>query len=431
MALHRRDFLKLSALAGLSISGCGTIGGTASSKNLNARVVIVGGGIGGVTAAKYLRRFAPNLQITLIEPSTEYVTCPVSNWVIGGMRDIKSITQKYDALRTRHGVTVVHDRVTQIDVDTKVVTTASGAKFNYDRLIASPGIEMKWDSIEGYNEAASEIVPHAWKAGAQTLLLRKQLEAMKDGGVVMIAVPANPFRCPPGPYERASLIANYLKQHKPKSKLVILDAKDNFSKQPLFVQGWKELYGYDTPNSLIKWVPAAEDGKVTAVDVKRKVLRTEFGSHQADVLNVIPPQQAGLIARQTGLSNDSGWCPVNAVTWESKIHPNIHVIGDASIAGKMPKSAFSANSQAKACAAAVVSLLQGDDPEASKYVNTCYSLLSPKQGISVAMVYQVNDDGVIDEIAGAGGVSPATGNKQLEAMFAENWYDNIMTDVFA
>jgi sulfide dehydrogenase [flavocytochrome c] flavoprotein subunit len=430
MALHRRDFLKLSALAGFSLSSFRAISET-TANNLNARVVIVGGGIGGVTAAKYLRRFAPNLQVTLIEPSTEYVTCPVSNWVIGGTRDIQSITQKYDALHTRHGVKVVHDWVTQIDVEAKVVTTKSGAKFNYDRLIVSPGIEMKWDSIEGYNEAASEIIPHAWKAGAQTLLLRKQLEAMKDGCVVMIAVPANPFRCPPGPYERASLIANYLKQYKPKSKLIILDAKDNFSKQALFIQGWKDLYGYDTPNSLIKWVPAAEDGKVTAVDVKRKTLRTEFGTHQADVLNVIPPQQAGLIARQTGLSNESGWCPVNAVTWESKIHPNVHVIGDASIAGKMPKSAFSANSQAKVCAAAVVSLLQGDDPATSKYVNTCYSLLSPKQGISVAMVYQINDDGVIDEIAGAGGVSPATGNRQLEAVFAANWYDNIMADIFA
>jgi sulfide dehydrogenase [flavocytochrome c] flavoprotein subunit len=430
MTMHRRDFLKLSAFAGLSVAGCGSAS-ILSTKGLNARVVVIGGGIGGVTVAKYLRKFAPDLQVTLIEPNTQYITCPVSNWVIGGLKDMRAITQKYDTLRTRYGVKIIHDTVTQIDNDTKSVITKSGTKIPYDRLIVSPGIEIKWDSIAGYDEAASQLVPHAWKAGSQTELLRKQLTDMKDGGVVTIAVPANPFRCPPGPYERASLIAHYLKQYKPKSKLIILDAKDNFSKQALFIQGWKELYGYGTSNSLIKWVPASEDGKVTAVDVKNKLLKTEFGEHKADVLNVIPPQQAGFIARHAGLSDATGWCPVHPLTWESKLHPNIHVIGDASIAGKMPKSAFSANSQAKACAVAVISLLAGQEPSATKFVNTCYSLISPQYGISVAMVYQINAEGTIDEIAGAGGVSPATGNKQLEAIYAENWYSNIMEDIFA
>jgi NADPH-dependent 2,4-dienoyl-CoA reductase/sulfur reductase-like enzyme len=270
-------------------------------------------------------------------------------------------------------------------------------------------------------------MPHAWKAGEQTLLLRSQLESMEDGGTVVISAPANPFRCPPGPYERASLIAHYLKTKKPKSKVVILDAKDAFSKQRLFQNAWKELY----PDH-IEWVSLSKGGKVNAVDGATKTLKTDFGDHKADVANVIPPQRAAAIAQSAGVADRSGWCPVDAVTFESKLVPNIHVIGDAAIMGGMPKSAFSANAQAKACAVAVAALLAGRTPAEPRLINTCYSLISPDYGITVAGVYKPAN-GVLADIEGAGGVSPIDApreNRALEAQFAESWFKTITGEVF-
>jgi NADPH-dependent 2,4-dienoyl-CoA reductase/sulfur reductase-like enzyme len=307
------------------------------------------------------------------------------------------------------------------------VTLANGTRLPYDRLVMAPGIDLRFDGLPGYTEAAAAIMPHAWKAGEQTLLLRRQLESMEDGGTVFIVAPANPFRCPPGPYERASLIAFYLKTKKPKSKVIILDAKDAFSKQRLFQNAWKELY----PDHL-EWVSLSQGGKVNSVDPATKTLVTDFTSHKATVANVIPPQRAGAIAQSAGVADRSGWCPIDPVTFESKLVPNIHVVGDAGIMGGMPKSAFSANAQAKACAVAVATLLRGEKPAEPRLINTCYSLVAPDYGITVAGVYKPTD-GLLADIPGAGGVSPADAPRSaraLEAQFAEGWFKTITGEVF-
>jgi NADPH-dependent 2,4-dienoyl-CoA reductase/sulfur reductase-like enzyme len=281
--------------------------------------------------------------------------------------------------------------------------------------------------LSGYGEAAAEKMPHAWKAGPQTLLLRRQLEAMRDGGIVAIAVPANPYRCPPGPYERASLIAHYLKTNKPKSKLLILDAKDAFSKQKLFQNGWAALYP-----DLIEWVALSAGGKVTAADAAAMTLTTDFATHKADVANVIPAQKAGWIAELAGVADRTGWCPIDPVSFASTLQPNIHVIGDAAIAGAMPKSAFAANAQAKVCAAAVAVLLAGGTPIPSKLINTCYSLVAPDYGISVAGVYHPVDGRLVD-VEGAGGVSPRDAPAEaraFEASLAAGWFRTITGEIF-
>jgi NADPH-dependent 2,4-dienoyl-CoA reductase/sulfur reductase-like enzyme len=292
--------------------------------------------------------------------------------------------------------------------------------------VLAPGIDIRWDGLPGYDEAAAEAMPHAWKAGAQTLLLRRQLEATEDGGVVLMSAPANPFRCPPGPYERASLIAYYLKTRKPRSKLIVLDAKDQFSKQRLFQAAWKELY----PDHL-EWVGLSQGGKVTSVEPGAMTLVTEFGSHKGAVVNVIPPQKAGRIAEAAGVADRTGWCPVDPVTFESRLVPNIHLVGDAIIAGGMPKSAFSANAQAKVCAAAVAKLLAGEPPSEPRLINTCYSVVAPGYGISVADVYRpVN--GVLTAVPG-GGLSPADAPASFraqEALFADGWFNTITAEVF-
>jgi len=306
------------------------------------------------------------------------------------------------------------------------VTLADGNRLAYDRLVLAPGIDIRWDGLPGYDEAAANVMPHAWKAGEQTLLLRRQLESMEDGGLVVISAPANPFRCPPGPYERASLIAYYLKSKKPKSKLILLDAKDAFSKQRLFQNAWKELY----PN--LEWVSLSSGGKVTAVEPASKTVVTDFSRHQAAVANIIPPQKAARVADLAQVADRSGWCPVDAMTFESKQQPNIHVIGDAAIMGAMPKSAFSANAQAKVCAAAVAKLLAGQKPEEPRLINTCYSVVAPDYGITVAGVYRPKD-GVLSDIEGAGGVSPIdapAATRAAEASYADGWFKTITTEVF-
>ncbi len=400
----------------------------------NKQVVVIGGGAGGATAAKYLRMLDASIDVTLIEQNEFYYTCFMSNEVVGGERTLDSIKFNYKGLEKR-GIKVVKAKVTGIDADKKVVTVDGGQTFGYDRLIVSPGVEMKWGAIAGYDEAASEIMPHAWKAGPQTTLLRKQLEAMKDGGTVIVTAPAEPFRCPPGPYERASLIASYLKEHKPKSKVIILDAKDKFSKQDLFMQAWKQLYGYGTDKSLIEWRSVADQGKVVRVDAKAMAVYSGDmeDEHKADVINVIPPQTAGKIAIDAGLANEAGWCPVDRKTFESKQRKEIHVIGDASDASKMPKSAYSANTQAKVCAAAVVAALQGKDMIEPAYSNTCYSIVGKDYGISVAAVYRLGADGVINSVEGSGGVSPkdATAeHRKREVAYAHSWFNNITDDMF-
>ncbi len=424
--MNRRNFLKLTGVAGAS-AVLGGFAGRASADNAKARVIVVGGGFGGATCAKYLRRGDASLQVTLIEPNAKFVTCPFSNYVLGGFRTMDSITQSYGVLSGKHGVNVVHDTVTAIDPAAKKVTLKGGNSLPYDRLVVAPGIDFKWGAIPGYDEAAAEIMPHAWKAGPQTVLLRKQLEAMPDGGVFILVAPANPFRCPPGPYERASMAAHYMKTHKPKSKVLILDAKDDFSKKGLFTAAWDKLYP-----GMIEWVPGAKGGKVRGVDTKNMIVDGELDKHKGAVVNVIPPQTAGSIALKSGLANEAGWCPVDPNTFESKMHPGIHVIGDASIAGDLPKSGFAANSEAKMCAAAIVAMLRGEQAVFGSFINTCYSLLTPEYGISVAGVYRITDQG-IKSVPGSGGVSPKDANDEFrrdEAKYARGWYDSITADIW-
>jgi NADPH-dependent 2,4-dienoyl-CoA reductase/sulfur reductase-like enzyme len=389
-----------------------------------ARVVVVGGGFAGATCARALRR--AGLEVTLVEPNPTYTACPMSNAVIAGLRDLAGQRFGYDGLR-REGVTVVRQVAAEVDAAGRRVVLADGAVLGYDRLVLAPGIELRFDALPGYDEAAAERMPHAWQAGPQTALLRQRLEAMEDGGLVAIAVPASPYRCPPGPYERASLIAHYLKTRKPRSKLLVLDAKDSFSKQKLFEAAWRELYP-----GLLEWVPQSGGGAVTAVDAAAGNLVTDFETHAASVANVIPPQWAGRIARLAGATDRTGWCPIDPVGFESRLLPGVHVIGDAAIAGAMPKSAFAANAQAKACALAVAALLQGVAPPGPKLVNTCYSLVAPGYGISVAGVYAPMN-GLLADVPGAGGTSPLDASpkvRALEAAYAEDWFATVTGEVF-
>ncbi len=417
----RRQFLKtagaLGAVSTVPMIGCGAA----------PKVVVIGGGFGGATAAKYVKWFGPEIDVTLIEPNKTYTTCPFSNLVLGGVRSLASITHDFVPMAEDHGVHVVQDLVVAVEHRKKMVKTQGGKTLAYDHLIVSPGIDFRFETIEGYDATVAETIPHAWKAGPQTALLRKQLEAMKDGGTVIIAPPPNPFRCPPGPYERASMIAHYLKRHKPKSKILILDAKDKFSKKGLFTEGWKSQYP-----GLIEWVPASKDGRVLRVDAKAMTVHTEFESHKGDVINIIPAQTAGKIAHTAALTNQFGWCPVKFDTFESTILDNIHVLGDASIATKMPKSGNAANTQAKVCAAAVVAVLRGETPSVPTTSNTCYSLITPNYGISVTAVYRVSAKGYTP-VAGAGGLSPmGEGAKfhELEARYARGWYANTAKDIW-
>jgi sulfide dehydrogenase [flavocytochrome c] flavoprotein chain len=415
----RREFLKQAA-AGASLA---MLPLPAIGQGAGGRAVVIGGGFAGATCARFIKRLDPRINVTLIEANPTFIACPLSNSVITGLRDLKAQEFGYDKLAGDQ-VTVHLAPASAVDGEARAVTLSNGARHFYDRLVLAPGIDIRWDGLPGYTVTAAERMPHAWKAGEQTLLLRRQLEAMADGGTVVISAPANPFRCPPGPYERASLIAYYLKTNKPKSKLIVLDAKDTFSKQRLFQNAWKELY----PN--LEWIPASSGGKVISVDVGAMTLITDFGRHKADVANVIPPQKAGRIAELAGAADRSGWCPIDPVTFESKLQPNVHVIGDASIAGAMPKSAFAANAQAKVCAAAVAKLLAGGTPDRPKLINTCYSLVAPDYGISVAGVY-APADGELKEVAG--GVSPVdapSSTRALEAKFANGWFKTITEEVF-
>jgi sulfide dehydrogenase [flavocytochrome c] flavoprotein subunit len=418
----RRTFAKLAGSATLV-----TLAGACATAQTRPKVVVVGGGFGGATAARYLRVLDPGLDVTLIEPSREYLTCPFSNLVLGGVIQMPALRHTYDGL-VKAGVNVVHDSARAIDAGRKIVTLAGGGTLPYDRLIVSPGVDFRWDATPGYSEAAAERIPHAWKAGPQTALLRRQLEAMEDGGLVIMSVPAAPFRCPPGPYERAGMIAHHLKARKPRSKLLILDSNDSFSKQGLFMEGWNKLYP-----GMIEWVKVSNDGKVARVDVGAMTLESEFGKkHKGAVINFIPAQRAGAIAQSAGLADRSGWCPVNQATFESTQVPGIYVVGDASIAGPMPKSGFSANSQGKIAASAVIASLRGRPPSAPSLANTCYSYVGPDYAISIAAVYRVVD-GKLAAVEGAGGISPANTAPEFryqEARYAEGWYASISADTW-
>jgi len=428
MKITRRGFVKAAGAA----TAVGLIGAPHIALGSSKKVVVVGGGTGGATAAKYLKRADPSIDVTLIEANKDYYTCYMSNEVLSGERDMNSIRFGYSGL-SGHGINVVHDMVTGIDGEKKVVKTKSGKSYAFDRCIVSPGVDYKWETVEGYSaEVAETTVPHAWKAGPQTELLRKQLEAMKDGGTVVICAPPNPFRCPPGPYERASQIAMYLQAHKPKSKVLILDAKDKFSKQGLFMQAWKLFYGYGTDKAMITWKSGAEGGIIESVDPKTLTVQGEVEETKADVLNIIPAQKAGAVAFASDLTNDGGWCPVDLGTFESTLVPGVHVIGDASAAKGMPKSGYAANSQAKVCAAAVAAMLNGKEAPTPSYVNTCYSVAAEHWGFSVAAVYRLAEDRKkINKVSG--GLTPMDASHDAharEVLYAHSWFNNITSDIF-
>src|SRR5450432_3077218 len=318
-----------------------------------ARVVVIGGGFGGASGARALRRIDPKLEVTLIEPNRIFTACPFSNEVIAGLRDIEAQQFSYDRI-IAEGATVIAQAAVKIEPQTRVVGLADGQSLSYDRLVLAPGIDIRFDALSGYDEEAAARMPHAWKAGEQTLLLRRQIEAMDDGGLVALAVPANPSRCPPAPYERASLIAHYLKARKPRCKILILDAKDAFPQQRLFENAWAKLYP-----GMIERVSLSQGGRVVSVDPATNTIVTDFGNYNAEVANVIPPQKAGRIADLAGAVDNTGWCPIDPMTFASKLVPDIHVIGDACFGGVIPKSASAANAQGKACAEAVAQLVAG------------------------------------------------------------------------
>ncbi len=420
--LTRRQFFSLAG----SLPFVRPLTGRARATTL-ARVVVVGGGFGGATCAKYLRLADPSLKVTLVTPQPQFITCPFSNAALVGLRSLASLTYTYQQLREGYGVQIVHAQAQELDPTTRRLTLSDGTTLTYDKLVLSPGVELRWDAIEGYDAEASAVFPHAWRAGSQTLLLRHQLEAMQDGGLVVMSAPETPYRCPPGPYERASLIAHYLRTHKPKSKVLLLDAKDSFTKDGLFLAAWERLYP-----GLLEWVPGAQGGRVTQVDTRTGIVHTEFDEYKPAVANIIAPQRAAAIARAGGLDAGTGWCPVYGGTFESRVHPNIHIIGDAAIASPMPKSAFSANTQAKVCAAAIVALLRGEPVAPPALMNTCYSLVAPGYGISISAVYAVEND-TIQVVPGSSGTSPLDApetTRSLEAAYARSWYASITADTF-
>jgi len=387
-------------------------------------VVVIGGGFGGASCARALRRIDPKLGITLVEPNRSFSACPFSNEVIAGLRSQDRQQFTYDRIAAE-GVAVVAQAAIRIDPQSRTVGLADGGTLAYDRLVLAPGIDFRFDALPGYDEAASTRMPHAWKAGAQTMLLRRQLEAMDDGGVVVLAVPAAPLRCPPAPYERASLIAHYLKARKPRSKIIILDAKDGFSQQRLFESAWKELYP-----GMIERIALSQGGRVTSVDPSTNTIVTDFGDYVAGVANVIPPQKAGRIAEIAGAADHTGWCPIDPVSFASKLVPNIHVIGDACIAGQIPKSASAAHAQASACAAAVANLIAGKSPEMPRLNGACYNTVAPGYAFSLSGIYQPRDGQFIEVESTTSPVDAPRDVREREARDAENWFRTITVDAF-
>ena len=418
--MRRRGFLR-----GAASAPAAALLGTPAIAQAAPRVVVVGGGFAGATCAS--RLVAAGIATTLVEPAASYLACPFSNLVVAGLRDLEEQRFGFDGLRAA-GVAVATQSATVVDPLARRVALSDGIVLAYDRLVLAPGIEVRLDALPGYDAAATEAMPHAWRAGPQTSLLRAQLEAMEDGGVVAMSIPANPYRCPPGPYERASLVAHYLSTRKPRSRLLLLDAKDGFSKQRLFERAWSELYP-----GIVEWVPLSRGGRVIEVQARERVLVTEFERHRVDVANVIPPQRAAPVAREAGVADRSGWCPVDPASFESRLQPGIHVIGDAAVMGAMPKSAFAANAQAKACADAIGALLAGRAPAEPRLINTCYSLVAPGTGISVAGVYRPAANGLLAEIPGSGGTSPLDAppeDRRLEASHAEAWFAAIAAETY-
>lgn len=419
----RRDFIKLvgAGAAGAALSGCAT---TPEVKKPIARVIVIGGGFGGATAARYIRAWGGGaIEVFLVERNTQFVSCPLSNLVLGGSRRIEDLTHGYGKLRNE-GVVVLNDEVRSIDPGKKRISMTKIADLSYDRLVVAPGIDFMYEQIAGYDAEAQKTVLHAWKAGPETVALRRQLEAMKAGGVVVLSIPKAPYRCPPGPYERVSQIASYLKQAKPRSKILVLDGNEDIvSKKGLFLAAWNDLY-----KGIIEYKP---NNEVKEVAAKIGSVKTDFDTFKGDVLNVIPPQRAGNIAAQAKLiTTNNRWCDIDWLTMESKAVPGIHVIGDATLsAAAMPKSGSMANNHAKIAAGAIVAQLTGQPLNPQPVIsNTCYSYVSDKEAMHVTSVHRYDPEKkTLLPVAGAGGLS--TQRNELEKGYADAWARNIWADM--
>ena len=391
----------------------------------NPKVVVIGGGAGGGTAARYIAKDSKGaIDVTLIEPSKTYYTCFFSNLYLGGFRDYGSIGHTYERMASQ-GVNVVHDWAEAVDRDKKLVQLASGAQVPYDRLVVSPGIDMKYESVPGYSVEAQSKMPHAWKSGTQVQVLKAMVENMKEGGTFVMVPPPNPFRCPPGPYERISMIAHLLKQKNPKAKIIVLDPKEKFSKQALFEEAWQNHYA-----DMIDWVPASISGGVQMVDASAMTIKTDGETIKADAASIVPAQTAGRIAHKAGLTNDKGWCPIVPATMQSTMDENIHVLGDASVASAMPKSGFSANSQAKVVAMAVRGELTKSRVFPARFANTCWSLVATDDGIKVGAAYKAGAEKieVTNKFISKTGEDAALRKQTYEE--SVGWYDGISKDIF-
>jgi NADPH-dependent 2,4-dienoyl-CoA reductase/sulfur reductase-like enzyme len=417
VTINRRDFLKFSAT---SLATLPLISFAASKSK--PHVVVIGGGYAGAVAAKYLRLWSRgNVQVTVIEPYTQFISCPLSNLVLGGSKTIHDLTFGYDAIKNSHGINWIKDEVNAIDADARLVRMKRG-QLSFDRVIIAPGIDFMYEQLPMLQSTeAQHVIPHAWKAGPQTVNLRLQLEAMVDGGVFVISIPKAPYRCPPGPYERVCQVAHYLKSTKPASKIIVLDANPEIvSKKDLFTKVWAETYA-----GMIDYRP---NSSLVDVDLKRRSVTTEFEALGADVLNVIPPQRAGKVAQVAGVANvDKRWCEVDFLSYESRLIPNIHIIGD-SVSAALPKSAHMATSQARICANAIISLFNQVQPDPEPvFANTCYSFINDKMAMHVANVYRYDAVKKMMIPAEGGGVSDFP--SELEGDYAQAWAKNIWSDV--
>jgi sulfide dehydrogenase [flavocytochrome c] flavoprotein chain len=421
--LTRRHF---AALAGASLSAPLFAPYALGQAKAKPKLVVIGGGPGGGTVANYVAKESKGaIDVTLIEPQKNFTTCFFSNLYVGGFRDFKSITHNYDKVK-KNGVKIITQMAASIDRDKKQVVLANGQRVPYDRLVVSPGIDLKFDSVPGYSEAAAQQMPHAWKPGAQTQLLVAKLNAVKDGDTIVMIAPPNPYRCPPGPYERVSMFAHVLKKkgHK-KSKIVIIDPKPNFSKQALFMEGWEKHYP-----GMVEWQDPKMHGGVKSLDPKTGEIKTDLGSYKAALANVIPAQMAGKIARDASLADQSGFCPIDPENMKSKMDPNIFVVGDACIPGDMPKSAFSANSQAKVAAMIIRSELEQARAFPARYTNTCWSLIAPDDDVKVGGAYEPGEGKLKASSTFVSQKGEAADLRKQNYKESIDWYNGIVADIF-
>ncbi len=420
--LNRRQF---STMLGATTAAA-AIGMPYVAHAARPKVVVIGGGAGGGTAAKYIARDSKGaIDVLLIEPSKRYYTCFFSNLYLGGFRKYSSIGHSYDVMTSKHGVGVIHDWAIGVDRNARTVQLSSGAKVSYDRLVVSPGIDLKYDSVPGYSVEASARVPHAWKSGTQVQLLKSLVENMRQGGTFVMVPPPNPFRCPPGPYERISMIAHLLKQKNPKAKIIVLDPKEKFSKQSLFQGGWDQHY-----SGMVEWIPASISGGVKQFDLEKMTFKTDGDTVKADAASIVPAQMAGKIAQIAGLTNSSGWCPIVPATMQSAKDPNVYVIGDASIAAAMPKSGFSANSQAKVAAMSVRNSLTGSRKFAPRFANTCWSLIATNDGVKVGATYKAGAKKIEPTNKFISKVNEKASLRKKTYEESEGWYAGITNDIF-